>query len=240
MTVRATCREFVERHCGEFDASHDISHIDRVVANAIKVFKLSDETTRQSVDIEVLIIIASLHDSFDHKYLTTPEAVSAAKTRVVQFLNQDVGLLPETTEMIIAVIDNMGYTTEVGSGPRAFDATTTLYLHIVQDADRLDAIGAVGLARCFAYVGAFGQAIISPTCQDERLQRKELQAGSLQRVVRKGDSGIGICYDKLVFLKDMLKTAAGRAIGQQRHEYLLQFLDQFFEEACDLDDVCEL
>ena len=230
MTVRIKCREFVEKHCAGYDASHDISHIDRVVSNAIKIYNLSDDVTKAQVDTNVLIAIASLHDSFDHKYLTTCEAVTAAKAEVTAFLSAQFGFSPETISTVITVIDNMGYTAEVSGDSQAWDGSTTAYLHIVQDADRLDAIGAMG-ARCLAFTGAFKRPIISPDGQMELEQRRAFAAGELKPVASKGGSAIGHFYDKLLFLQDMLKTPAGKKIGLQRHEFLLQFLDQFFEEA---------
>ena len=229
--IRTKCREFVIKHSSGYDASHDISHIDRVVTNSIRILENSDQETRSKISRDVLIAISSLHDSFDHKYLTTPEAVEKAKAQVTDFLSHDCGFEHDVIIMIISVIDNMGFTSEVsGADSSNMNPITVSYLHIVQDADRLDAIGAIGVARCLAFTGAFGRAIISPDGSEERLQRAQFKEGALKAVARKGGSAIGHFYDKLVFLKDMLKTPAGRKLGEKRHAFICQFLDEFFDE----------
>ena len=230
--MRSLCREFVAQHSAGYDASHDISHIDRVVKNAVRILSLSDDKTKSSVSEDILVAIASLHDSFDHKYLTTPDSVMKAKAQVCEFLRLICGFSDDIVLMIIQVIDNMGFTSEVSTGQHgaAISQHTMTYLHIIQDADRLDAIGAIGMARCFAFTGAFGMAIVSADGEKERQQRFDYRNGSLKRIARKGESGVGICYDKLVFLKDMLKTPPGRELGEKRHKFMLQFFDELFDE----------
>ena len=230
MPVREKCREFVEKQCAGYDGSHDISHIDRVVQNALAILKQSDDHTKNIINQDTIVAIASLHDSFDHKYLTTDDAVEKAKRDVSEFLASACGFSHESIRLVISVIDNMGYTAEVTGEASSLDSTSTAYLHIVQDADRLDAIGAVGVARCLAFTGAFGRPIISPDGKAEREQREQFKLGQLQPVARKGGSAIAHFYDKLVFLKNMLKTPAGQEIGEQRHQFILQLLDQFFAE----------
>lgn len=231
MSVKAICRAFVEQHCATYDASHDISHIDRVVRNALEVLALSEVPVKEIIKEDVLVAIATLHDSFDHKYLTTDEAVNKAKQEVTEMLSTRCNMSESIISLIIRVIDNMGYTAEVTrNGSSGLDELTTSYLHIVQDADRLDAIGAVGVARCLAFTGAFGRPIVSPDGNEERAQRATYNRGELKPIARKGGSAIAHFYDKLVFLKDMLKTPAGRAIGEKRHQFILAFLDQFFSE----------
>ena len=223
-------RSFVREHCANYDASHDITHIDRVCANALKILSLSSASVQSVIQRDVLVAIATLHDSFDHKYLTTAELVDAAKLNVKRIL---VELLfdEQTIRMIIEVIDKMGFTSEVsGYGGNDHDPVLTQYLHIVQDADRLDAIGAIGISRCLAFVGAFNRSIISEFGTDEKAQRVAYNENTLVPVMRKEGSAIAICYDKLVFLKDMLKTLAGKQLGQKRHAFLLLYLDELFDE----------
>ena len=127
----------------------------------------------------------------------------------------------------------MGFTSEVSQGTTAGSIThpsRAKYLEIVQDADRLDAIGAIGVSRCLAFSGAFNRPIVTPDASEERAQRAAFTVGSLVATARKGPSAISHFYDKLVFLKDMLKTPAGRQLGEQRHQFILSFLDQFFDE----------
>ena len=231
-TTREKCRDFVAKYCSGYDASHDVSHIDRVVTNAIRILNLSDENTKKIVNQDVIVAIASLHDSFDHKYLTTPEQVEKAKSEVRAFLIDEMHFGSDTIDMMFSVIDNMGFTSEMkGDGDKAALSPETIeYMHIVQDADRLDAIGAVGVARCLAFTGAFGRPIMTESGEEERKQREAFISGQLTANGRKGPSAIGHFYDKLVFLKDMLKTQAGRQLGERRHKFILSFLDEFFDE----------
>jgi uncharacterized protein len=229
--IRQKCREYVAEESKHFDGSHDISHIDRVVKNTCGIFELMEPSNKSAIREEVLVAVASLHDSFDHKYYTTPEAVSEAKSRVSSMLEAECGFDQATVSLIIDVIDNMGFTAEVSrSAIHSDDAVRRAYLEIVQDADRLDAIGAVGIARCLAFTGAFGRRIISETGEDESRQRADFAKGVSVPVSRRGGSAIAHFYDKLVHLKGLLKTPAGRQIGEQRHQYILGFLDQFFSE----------
>ena len=230
MTVESLCREFVKKHSASLDASHDISHIDRVVKNSKKIYSLSDHHIRESLDEDIIIAISSLHDSFDHKYFTTEEAVTVAKSQVSRFLETECMQSSETVAMIIQVIEKMGYTAEMAKNENCLSEVTRNYLNIVQDADRLDAIGAIGIARCFAYIGAFKLPIITENGLPELDQRRDFQQGILKATVRKGDSAISIFYDKLVFLKDMLKTPAGKVLGERRHQIMVRFLDEFFDE----------
>ena len=231
-TIREKCRDFVAKYCAGYDASHDISHIDRVVTNAVRILALSDDNTKKVVCEDVIIAIASLHDSFDHKYLTTPEQVEKAKSAVRAFLVGELKFKDETIHIMFDVIDNMGFTSEMkGNSDKSTMSSETLeYMHIVQDADRLDAIGAVGVARCLAFTGAFGRPIMTESGEEERKQREMFQSGQLTANGRKGPSAIAHFYDKLVFLKDMLKTPAGRQLGEKRHKFILSFLDEFFDE----------
>ena len=87
--VGEKCRSFVAKHSSGHDGSHDISHIDRVVRNACRIYDLSSDQTRNDVQKDILIAIASMHDSFDHKYLTNEEAMNRAKEEVREFLQTD-------------------------------------------------------------------------------------------------------------------------------------------------------
>ena len=157
--------------------------------------------------------------------------MSKAKAEVSDFLATNCSMNDETIRMVIDVIDRMGFTSEMTEGKtNVLSDISRGYLNIVQDADRLDAIGAVGISRCLAFSGAFGRPIISEDGREETAQREKFHQGSLRATARKGPSGISHFYDKLLFLKDMLKTPAGKKLGQKRHDFLLRFLDEFFDE----------
>jgi uncharacterized protein len=227
--MREKCREFVLAHCAGFDASHDISHVDRVVQNALRILEESPQDVRDRVNPDILVAIASLHDCFDHKYFTNSQQVNRAKAKVEQFLISDCHVTEKEAIMIVTVIDSMGFTAEMKNDKQVSESLFD-YMHIVQDADRLDAIGAVGIARCFAFCGAFNRPFLSPSKQDELQKRLAYERGYLEPDIRKDGSGIRIFYDKLLFLKDKLKTGPGRKLGQERHAFMLSFLNHFYLE----------
>ncbi len=108
----------------------------------------------------------------------------------------------------------------------------TRAVQIVQDADRLDAIGAVGIARCFSYGGAKGRAfyddaILQPACRDAVLAKADL---SVEEYNAHSQTTVGHFYAKLLRLKGMMKTKTGRAIAEGRHDAMVVFLDQLFGE----------
>jgi uncharacterized protein len=228
--IKASCRAFVKDLIEGHDASHDISHIDRVVTNAERIWDKSSAEVQSHVHRDIVVAIASLHDCFDHKYVTKADEVVKIKNDVSSFLESRCDFPPDIVRMIIDVIDNMGFTSEVSGGAAQLPETTMEYLRIVQDADRLDAMGAIGMCRCLAFSGAFGRPIITVDGSEERELREQFSQGSLQPSSRKGPSAIAHFYDKLVFLKDMLKTPAGRELGEKRHAFLISFLDNFFDE----------
>jgi uncharacterized protein len=154
----------------------------------------------EQMDDEVSCCAALLHDVDDHKL--SPET-SEGKLRALEFLNShNVGM--EKTAHIIRIIDTISFSANKGA-PESIEGKC------VQDADRLDAIGAIGIARTFAFGGSRGRAIHDPSGEDKTT--------SVQHF-----------YDKLLLLKDRMNTATGKEIARQRHEYMSQFLEQFYGE----------
>ena len=186
MDIRGKCRAFAAERCATYDASHDIHHIDRVVKNSLKILSLSDDATKEIIQIDILLAIASLHDTYDHKYLTTEAAATKARSEVIEFIGTECGFTPDVVEIVSAVIDNMGFTSEIsGKSNKQLPSLTIKYLEIVQDADRLDAIGAVVIARWFAYIGAFKLPMISESGRDELDQRHRFTEGEQLRAEEK-------------------------------------------------------
>ena len=228
ISIPDLCREFVLSHSAGNDASHDIYHIDRVVRNAKNIMKNSDAVTQANISHDILVTIATLHDSFDHKYFTSEEAIEKAKAKVVEFLGRKFSF--EEVGLIMRVIENIGYTTEINGGSELSD-NEMRYLHIVQDADRLDAMGAVGIGRCFAWAGAFGKTFVSSDKARECELREKFSRGELvASIAEPDDSAISIFYRKLLFLKNMLKTPVGRQMGERRHDFMMKYLEEYFTE----------
>ena len=188
-------------------SGHDWSHVERVrrVARTIAEAKGADRFTCE--------LAALLHDVADYK-IAGDEAAGLARVRGwLEAQRCD----PATLERVMEIISTMSF----AGGARP--AMTTLEGKIVQDADRLDAIGAVGVARAFAYGGAKGRAMYDPTQPPrERMSVEEYRAQPAPT--------INHFYEKLLLLKDRLNTDYARQMAERRHQFMLAFLDEFYAE----------
>lgn len=200
------------------DPSHDIAHVKRVILNAKKIYAASNN---KDVDLDTLIAIAALHDCIDHKYVK-PEDMIAKRALLHCEMVSELNISAADAEFIISTIENISYSAEVKGGVAS--TSTCPYLAIARDADRLESIGAIGIARCFAYSAATGRLLVTEDFDAETRAKN----GSTDF---KGDeSAIMHFYEKLVKLQDRFKTDAGKALALQRHEFLLKFLDQVHYE----------
>ena len=177
------------------DASgHDFDHTMRVFHIATRIAQ------EENADLLTVQLAALLHDVDDHKL--SPET-SEEKQRALKFLHSH-GVGKERTAHIIRIIDTISFSANKGA-PESIEGKC------VQDADRLDAMGAIGIARAFAFGGSRGRAICDPAGEDKTT--------SIQHF-----------YDKLLLLKDRMNTDTGKAMALQRHEYMRGFLEEFYGE----------
>ena len=166
---------------------HDLDHSLRVYKNALAIASNYPE-----VDMDLISLASLLHDVDDHKLFKT-ENNSNART----FLkNQNVP--EETIEEIVKIINSVSFSKNKGKTPETLEAK------IVQDADRLDAMGAIGIARTFAYGGKKGRSL---------------------------DDSVQHFHDKLLLLRDTLNTDEAREMAEQRHEFMVKFLEELSEES---------
>ncbi len=167
----------------------------------------------EGADSFICELAALLHDVADYK-IAGDEATGLARVRGwLEAQGSDAA----TTERVMEIIATMSF----AGGARP--AMTTLEGKITQDADRLDAIGAVGVARAFAYGGAKGRAMYDPEqAPRERLSVEEYRAQPAPT--------INHFYEKLLLLKDRLNTGYARQMAERRHQFMLAFLDQFYAE----------
>ncbi|MFD1336289.1 HD domain-containing protein [Oceanobacillus iheyensis] len=184
--------EYVQQKFANDYTGHDYYHLQRVVKNAIKI------ATDEGADLFITTAAAWLHDITDHKLANNPEK---EKNELIQFL-KPLGLQYSQIEAIITIIDTTSYSKGV--------IPPTIEGKIVQDADRLDAIGAIGIARAFAYGGSKQRSIHAPT--------------------KSSGSTIHHFYEKLLLLQDSMHTNTGRMIAAERHQYIENFLHQFYKE----------
>ena len=200
---------FVKQQLQNAEGGHDWFHIERVWKNALLIGKGED------CDLQIVQLGALLHDIADSKFHDGDETVGPRVARAfLESQNADESIIGHVT----AIIENVGF--KGGNFERQF---TSKELEIVQDADRLDALGAIGIARCFNYGGFKNRALYDPSIAPNLNMSKD--------EYKKSDSPtVNHFYEKLLLLKDKMNTATGKAIAQQRHDYMENFLAQFFAE----------
>lgn len=198
------CETLVKEIYEKMDASHDFQHIERVYMNAEAILQ-----TEQSANVKIVRLAVLLHDVSDAKYA----ADKSDEERILAALN----LTDEEIQHIRAVIAEVSF-----NGGNELEATS-LESKIVRDADRLDAIGAIGIARTFAYGGAKGRKLYD----DAEEARGNM---SVEEYRTKSTASVTHFYEKLLLLKDLMVTAKGREMAKQRHAFMEQFLQQLKQE----------
>ncbi|KAG2490408.1 hypothetical protein HYH03_011208 [Edaphochlamys debaryana] len=174
--------------------------------------------------LRLVDLAALLHDVRDYKYSGSEGATAEA---VQAFLSQQ-GVDPETISSVLYIISRVGFKEELAKGAQAGPGVSkelSLEAAIVQDADRLDAIGAIGIARCFTFGGAKHRVLHDPAVPPREGLSKEQYVDSEAK-----PTTINHFYEKLLKLKGLMKTAAGQQIAAQRHGFMESFLEQFHAE----------
>ncbi|WP_372869381.1 HD domain-containing protein [Planomicrobium okeanokoites] len=203
-SILSKCKVNVKDVYDTFDASHDWQHIERVLANADRIME------KEAADPFIVELAILLHDVSDPKY---KEGDSDPESEILDSLDLSV----EQKSRITDIIRQVSFKGGNGEAPSSIEAK------VVQDADRLDAIGAVGIARTFAYGGARGRKLYD---WDEK-PRNEM---SEQEYRDKPTSSATHFYEKLLLLKNMMNTGTGRQIADERHQFMLSFLEQLKKE----------
>lgn len=204
MGILKKCEKDVRTIYEQMDASHDYQHIERVYANAEAILKTEPEADR-----EVVLLAVYLHDVSDAKYAETKEA----EERILNGLDLNESKKQHIREIIASVSFNGGNELEA----------KTIEAKIVRDADRLDAIGAVGIARTFAYGGAKGRKLYDDTEE----ARGEMTVDEYRS---KSTASVTHFYEKLLLLKDLMVTQKGREMAEERHAFMVSFLHQLQKE----------
>lgn len=191
------------------EGSHDWQHIDRVRRTALLLQQ------QEGGDPLVIELAALLHDISDHKY---NGGDFEAGPKVVLALLSQFSCPEELAAKVAAVVSVVSF-----KGALVTDSPTSLEGQIVRDADRLDAIGAIGIARAFAYGGSRNRALYLPEVRPTLHNSKEAYAQ---------DQGhtINHFYEKLLLLKDRMETKSAQKLAAERHEFMLLFLKQFKAE----------
>ena len=201
--------QFVKQKLENAEGGHDWFHIERVYKNAILIAK--DE----KCDEIVVKLGALLHDIADSKFHDGDETVGPKVAR--EFLESQ-NVLEEIISYVIHIIENISF--KGGNFDKKF---TSKELEVVQDADRLDAIGAIGIARTFNYGGFKNRQLYNPGILPNLAMSKEEYKNSESPTLNH-------FYEKLLLLKDKMNTETGKKIAQERHHYMETFLEQFHLE----------
>lgn len=200
---------FVKGKLENAEGGHDWFHIERVYKNSLLIAQEED------CDVTVVKLGALLHDIADSKFHDGDETVGPRTARV--FLESE-NISEEIITHVINIIENISF--KGGNFGQQFNSKE---LEIVQDADRLDAIGAIGIARCFNYGGFKNRALYNPNIQPNLNMSKEEYKNS-------DSPTLNHFYEKLLLLKDKMNTPTGKKLAEARHQYMENFLSQFYAE----------
>ncbi|WP_431108281.1 HD domain-containing protein [Winogradskyella poriferorum] len=203
-------KAFVKASLEDAEGGHDWFHTLRVYNNAKLISK------NENVDLLVVELAALLHDIADPKFYDGDETIGPKKASEF-LLKQNVD--STVIEHVTQIIENMSF-------KNSFDLETSFNsreMEVVQDADRLDAIGAIGIARCFNYGGFKNRALynpdIAPNLNMTKAEYKATKAPTINHF-----------YEKLLLLKDQMNTKTGRRIASDRHKFMEDYLKQFYAE----------
>ncbi|HCY98119.1 HD domain-containing protein [uncultured Polaribacter sp.] len=202
---------FVKKELKNAEGGHDWFHIERVFKNSLLISK--DE----KVDVFVVSLAALLHDIADPKFYNGDETVGPKVA--TQFLNEQK-VHATIIEHVVRIIKNISFKNSFDTASESF---TSIELEVVQDADRLDAIGAIGIARCFNYGGFKNRALYDPKIIPDLKMTKETYKKSTAPTINH-------FYEKLLLLKDQMNTASGKKIANNRHQFMELYLQQFYDE----------
>ena len=202
--------DFVKKKLEGEGTGHDWWHAHRVHETAMSIAK-----GEKGADLYVVQLASLLHDIADHKFTKDDKA---GQKMAEQFLKKQ-GVDDKTISHVSYIINNISYS----GGAKA--KVNTKEAMIVQDADRLDAMGAIGIARAFAYGGYAGKVLHNPVKPKDYDSFEEYKNANAL-----GSTSINHFYEKLLLLKGKMNTETGRKIAADRHTFMEDYLDQFYAE----------
>lgn len=205
-----TTKIFVKETLKHAEGGHDWFHTERVYKNALLISKT------EAVDIFVVQLGALLHDIADSKFHDGDETLGPQMAREFLFKrNVDSSVI----EHVVNIIKHISFKNSL-DGKSSF---TSKELEVIQDADRLDAIGAIGIARCFNYGGFKNRPLYDPSIPPNSNMTKEDYKTS-------SSPTLNHFYEKLLLLKDKMNTKTGKQIAQNRHQFMELYIKQFYAE----------
>ncbi len=202
--------KYIQQEFTDDSSGHDWWHIYRVWKNAVTIC----EQDAERADPFIVQLAALLHDLDDWKFNDSGDETPLRAKAWLDSLSID----PSIADAVCRIITHISY-----KGAGVQNKMDSLEGFIVQDADRLDAIGAIGIARAFAYGGYKNRPLYDPASPPQMHQ-------TFDKYKNSKSATINHFYEKLLLLKDMMNTAAAKRIAEQRHDVMVQFLDQFMNE----------
>ncbi|HQU36873.1 MAG TPA: HD domain-containing protein [Anaerolineales bacterium] len=205
--------DYIKQEFSDDSSGHDWWHIYRVWQTALRICEI------EKADTFIVQLAALLHDLDDWKFNASEDETPLRAQGWLDSLSLD----PSTTDAVCRIIKHISY-----KGANVENKMDSLEGFIVQDADRLDAIGAIGIARAFAYGGYKNRPLYDPAASPQLHQTFEQYQNS-------NSDTINHFHEKLLLLKDKMNTATAKRIAEQRHEVMVQFLNQFMDEIRNAD-----
>lgn len=203
-------RDYVRLTLKEAESGRDWWHIQRVVSNALLI------SESEEVDVFIVELGALLHDIADAKFNGGDDIVGSQKAH--DFL-LSLSLPGDVVEHVTSIVRHVSFK----GGSEVCDFSSPEF-HVVQDADRLDALGAIGIARTFIYTGHVGREIYNPD-NPPRLEMSKEEYYSNEK-----GTAINHFYEKLLLLKDRMHTQTGKSLAEKRHVFMEHYLKQFYGE----------
>ncbi|WP_299430683.1 HD domain-containing protein [uncultured Maribacter sp.] len=202
---------FVKKTLDGAEGGHDWFHIERVYKNSLLIAK------EENVDLLIVSLGALLHDIADAKFHNGDESIGP---KVASDFLISMNVSAQIIEHVVAIINNISYKSSL---ELKADKFSSLELQVVQDADRLDAIGAIGIARAFNYGGFKNRSLYNPDILPNLEMTKEEYKKSTAPTINH-------FYEKLLLLKDKMNTRSGKKLAKKRHLFMVKYLNQFYSE----------
>jgi uncharacterized protein len=202
---------FVKKELKDAEGGHDWFHIERVFKNTILISR------EEKVDVFIVSLAALLHDIADPKFYNGDETIGP---RVASEFLKKQKVSSSIIEHVVHIIKHISFKNSFDKESEKF---TSIELKVVQDADRLDAIGAIGIARCFNYGGFKNRTLYNPAISPNLTMTKEQYKTSDAPTMNH-------FYEKLLLLNDQMNTASGKKIAAKRHDFMEMYLTQFYDE----------
>lgn len=203
--------DFVKKKLEGAEAGHDWFHIERVYQTALMI------ADSEEADIFVVSMGALLHDIADSKFHGGDEAVGP---QIAEEFLRSLEVDSKTVSQVLDIIREVSFKNTLSENR---GLKRSLEMQVVQDADRLDALGAIGIARAFHYGGFKNRLLYDPSIAPNPKMTREQYKNSESPTINH-------FYEKLLLLKDQMNTETAKVLAMERHAYMLDFLDQFYKE----------